>query len=248
MKILIVNAAIIAILFLLVLLFISSEHFRKLIIKFWQFALGVSGGGYNRLKGTAKWVCVKTRFVKIVTANRLTYLRFAIVTTFFVMILYSLWQHYFWVKYLKYVIALDIVAYTTDLFDGAIAELQETVSDRGSWLDNTADKLLCLGNLYFLVSLCQTWSLALWIAFFEISSAAFRFYAHKRGLNLHANKLGKVKLFFQGFGFCFVVSTIPQLTDPGKIILIISVFFAGGSLITHFVQNYKILSGMQNGL
>lgn len=247
MNVLISNIVIVTFLFILVLLIIFSKHFRRLIILFWQFALRVSGGGYDRVKSSVKFFCIKFRLDKLFTADRVTYFRFGVVITFIAYILHSLWRGYPWTQYLKYIVALDIAAYGSDAIDGALAEIHRTVSDRGSWLDNTADKLLCGTNLYFLASLHETWSLIIWIAFFETSLIMLRFYTRFRGLNLQANKLGKAKLLFQGLGFCFIVSMIPQLAGPGKIILIISVFFAGGSLVTHFAQNYKLILGIQRG-
>lgn len=234
------NVVILIAVFSLFFLIFLSRRVRQKGKIFWEFALEKARIGYEKIKSGVKIISVNSRLVDIVSADMLTYARFIISLVLWYYILRTNWQ-----GHLLHILALDIIAYLTDMFDGAIAELKGTKSALGSWIDNIGDKLLAFPNLYFLVKLQNAWSLAIWIFAFDLILIALRIYTATRHLRIEANYLGKAKLFFQGFGFCFVVSSLPLIAPVGKIILVASVFLSAGSLITHILKNYRTLLNLQ---
>jgi CDP-diacylglycerol--glycerol-3-phosphate 3-phosphatidyltransferase len=107
------------------------------------------------------------------------------------------WQWISWVIF--FVIGL------TDILDGKLARSRNTVTELGKFLDPVADKAMVATAMISLSILGRLpWWMTVIILAREIFITFFRLAVIKRGV-IPANRGGKWKAFFQGFGVGFYV-------------------------------------------
>ena len=107
------------------------------------------------------------------------------------------WQWIAWVIF--FLIGL------TDFFDGKLARSRNTVTELGKFLDPVADKAMLATAMISLSLLNRMpWWITTVILAREIFITFFRLAVIKRGV-IPANRGGKWKAFFQGFGVGFYV-------------------------------------------
>jgi len=107
------------------------------------------------------------------------------------------WQWISWVIF--FVIGL------TDILDGKLARSRNTVTELGKFLDPVADKAMVATAMISLSILGRLpWWMTVIILVREIFITFFRLAVIKRGV-IPANRGGKWKAFFQGFGVGFYV-------------------------------------------
>ncbi len=93
----------------------------------------------------------------------------------------------------------------TDIADGNLARSRNTITELGKFLDPVADKVM-IGTAMISLSVLNRlpWWITIVILAREIGITIFRLSIIKRGV-IAANKGGKIKAFFQGFGVGFYV-------------------------------------------
>lgn len=107
------------------------------------------------------------------------------------------WQWIAWVVF--FLIGL------TDIFDGKLARSRNSVTELGKFLDPVADKAMIATAMISLSILDRLpWWITIVILTREIFITFFRLAVIKRGV-IPANRGGKLKAFFQGFGVGFYV-------------------------------------------
>jgi len=107
------------------------------------------------------------------------------------------WQWISWVIF--FLIGL------TDVLDGKLARSRNTVTELGKFLDPVADKAMVATAMISLSVLGRMpWWITVVILAREIFITFFRLAVIKRGV-IPANRGGKLKAFFQGFGVGFYV-------------------------------------------
>jgi len=107
------------------------------------------------------------------------------------------------------ILAWTVIAYVSDVFDGRLARRLGCKSRLGAFLDPLADKLLTAVLLVLLVlrylpaakidSMFKLWlqSLVLVVVLLEAFIAANGIYGCLKGLDVSANKCGKLKVLFE---------------------------------------------------
>ncbi len=123
-------------------------------------------------------------------------------------ILFILWD----IPYNRLIaLAIFIIAFLTDVFDGYIARTRKTVSNFGKLFDPLADKILMIAVL---VSIAYTIN-ALWcwvavgvIWLREIFIALMRRWRAPQGVATEANFYGKTKTFLQALAVCTLLLNI----------------------------------------
>ena len=157
----------------------------------------------------------------------------------------------------NYVISavIFVLAAATDFLDGYIARKYNMVTNLGKFLDPIADKVLVSTALIVLITLPNVlsplWAIAVAVILArELIVSGFRTVAASRNLVLAADKVGKVKTFFQDTaiavllvaaqGFCANMSVCP-ITLVGQILLGIAVVLTIVSGINYIVKNRQVL-------
>ncbi|TRZ56666.1 MAG: CDP-diacylglycerol--glycerol-3-phosphate 3-phosphatidyltransferase [Streptomycetaceae bacterium] len=107
------------------------------------------------------------------------------------------WQYISW--------AVFFTLGLTDIADGNLARSRNTITELGKFLDPVADKVM-IGTAMISLSVLNRlpWWITIVILAREIGITLFRLSIIKRGV-IAANKGGKIKAFFQGFGVGFYV-------------------------------------------
>jgi CDP-diacylglycerol--glycerol-3-phosphate 3-phosphatidyltransferase len=98
----------------------------------------------------------------------------------------------------------------SDILDGNLARSSNSVTELGKFLDPIADKAM-IGTAMISLSILgrMPWWITIVIMGREIGITLFRLAVIKRGV-IAANRGGKVKTFFQGFGVGFYVLPLSQ--------------------------------------
>jgi len=93
----------------------------------------------------------------------------------------------------------------SDILDGKLARSRNSITEFGKFLDPVADKIM-IGTAMISLSLLghMPWWITIVIMSREIGITIFRLAVIKRGV-IPANKGGKIKTMFQGFGVGFYV-------------------------------------------
>lgn len=108
--------------------------------------VGIPEAGYKKLSGVAQWLVRwsigTVPYADRLSANLLTIFRIGAALILWLLILFSDWR-----SRLPLILAINGFSYLTDLFDGAMAQVKNMRSKLGSWLDNSADKLLLFPSL-----------------------------------------------------------------------------------------------------
>lgn len=206
----------------------------------------------------------------IITPNRLTYLRVALIPLFILFF------------YLKGVpgntyIAAGIFAFAaiTDLFDGIIARKYNMVTNMGKFLDPIADKILVSTALILLLTErglfnCVFWGLEISVEAAsssvgyivatvciciimarELMISGFRQVAATTGLVIAADKFGKYKTTFQDIAITVLIVAIGVLEINytvgywfallGFLLLVVATVFTLLSGISYIVKNKQVL-------
>lgn len=107
------------------------------------------------------------------------------------------WQIFSW--------CIFFVLGLSDILDGNLARSRNAVTELGKFLDPIADKAM-IGTAMISLSILGRlpWWMTIVIMSREIGVTLFRLAVIKRGV-IPANKGGKIKAFFQGFGVGFYV-------------------------------------------
>ncbi len=98
----------------------------------------------------------------------------------------------------------------SDILDGNLARSRNTVTELGKFLDPIADKAM-IGTAMISLSILgrMPWWITILIMAREIGITLVRLAVIKRGV-IPANRGGKIKTFFQGFGVGFYVLPLSQ--------------------------------------
>jgi CDP-diacylglycerol--glycerol-3-phosphate 3-phosphatidyltransferase len=98
----------------------------------------------------------------------------------------------------------------TDILDGKLARSRNSITEFGKLLDPIADKAM-IGTAMISLSILGRlpWWMTIVIMAREIGITLYRFAVIDKGV-IPANKGGKIKTFFQGFGVGFYVLPLPE--------------------------------------
>lgn len=157
----------------------------------------------------------------------------------------------------NYVIAAVIfaLAAATDFLDGYIARKYNLVTNLGKFLDPIADKVLVSTALILLLTiqtvLSPLWAIAVAVILArELIVSGFRTVAASRNLVLAADKIGKVKTFFQDVAIItllvgaedfFIEYSLSPIVLAGQILLGIAVILTIISGVNYIVKNRQVL-------
>lgn len=140
--------------------------------------------------------------------------------------------------------AVFVVAYLTDMLDGAYARKHNMVTEFGKLMDPIADKMLSCSALIMLTATGSISPVAsIIIVSREFIISGFRLVAVKSGVVIAANILGKLKTVFQ-----FVAISLILLENPifsllqipfDQIVLWASVVLAIWSAADYIIKNVK---------
>lgn len=146
-------------------------------------------------------------------------------------------------RFILLILSFTIMAYISDLLDGPWARLEmeegkkKLDSNFGSWIDNTADKMICIPSMVFVMYLQRVYWVPIMILLIDCSLIFLRtFIAKRHKIQLRANHYGKLKTWMQGFGICFILANqiIPGMDYVGYNILKFGAILAGlASFIKH---------------
>jgi CDP-diacylglycerol---glycerol-3-phosphate 3-phosphatidyltransferase len=130
--------------------------------------------------------------------NYLTLARIFLVPLLVVVLLTPYTEKWFGISSYVLAIAIFLVATLTDILDGHIARRRKQVSKVGALLDPIADKLLVSAALIVLVekNLAPAWAVVV-ILGREFVVTGLRSVAASEGIIISAQKVGKVKMWFQ---------------------------------------------------
>lgn len=130
--------------------------------------------------------------------NYLTLARIFLVPVLVVVLLTPYAEHWFGISIYAVAIGIFLVATLTDILDGHIARRRKQVSKFGALLDPIADKLLVSAALIVLVEkhLAPAWAVVV-ILGREFVVTGLRSVAASEGIIISAQKVGKVKMWFQ---------------------------------------------------
>jgi len=148
-----------------------------------------------------------------------------------------------------------VLAAATDFLDGYIARKYNLVTNLGKFLDPIADKVLVSTALIVLITLPSVLNAYYAIAISiilgrELIVSGFRTVAASRGLVLAADKVGKVKTFFQDAAIAVLLvaaenffpnATYCPLAITGQVLLIIATLLTIISGINYIVKNKHVL-------
>ena len=111
--------------------------------------------------------------------------------------------------------ALFAIAASTDFFDGYLARRWNAVTNLGSFLDTTADKLLVTGVLIALVEVGRVWSwAAVVIVGRELVIMGLRGLIASSGAVMKPSVWGKLKAILQFVAILFAIWRFPQTIGP----------------------------------
>lgn len=130
--------------------------------------------------------------------NYLSLARIFLVPLLVVILLTPLSENYLGIERYSLAIVIFLVASLTDILDGHLARRRNQVSSLGALLDPVADKLLVSAALIALVELhfVPAWATVI-ILGREFAVTGLRSVAATEGLVIHAQKIGKVKMWAQ---------------------------------------------------
>ena len=176
--------------------------------------------------------------------NKLTILRIIMIPVF-VAVFYVTAIPY------NYIISAVIfaLAAATDFLDGYIARKYNLVTDFGKFLDPIADKVLVSTALIVILSLMNTWYIAVMVAIImarELIISGFRLVAAGKGLVIAADKSGKIKTFFTDITIVVMLISLQVavywLLVVGIVMLGISTLLTIISGVECLVKNRKVIS------
>jgi len=130
--------------------------------------------------------------------NYLTLVRIFLVPLLVVVLLTPYTEKWFGIQSYVLAIAIFLVASFTDILDGHLARRRKQVSKIGALLDPIADKLLVSAALIVLVEkhLAPAWAVVV-ILGREFVVTGLRSVAATEGIVISAQKVGKLKMWFQ---------------------------------------------------
>ncbi|MEZ5308189.1 MAG: CDP-diacylglycerol--glycerol-3-phosphate 3-phosphatidyltransferase [Pyrinomonadaceae bacterium] len=130
--------------------------------------------------------------------NYLTLARIFLVPLLVVVLLTPFSEHWFGIQSYAFAIGIFLAASLTDILDGHLARKRKQVSKFGALLDPIADKLLVSAALIVLVEkhLAPAWTVVV-ILGREFVVTGLRSVAAADGIVISAQKVGKVKMWFQ---------------------------------------------------
>ena len=130
--------------------------------------------------------------------NYLTLLRIFLVPLLVVVLLTPFSEAFLGLESYGLAIAIFLIASLTDILDGHLARRRKQVSKFGALLDPIADKLLVSAALIVLVekNLAPAWAVVI-ILGREFVVTGLRSVAAAEGIVISAQKVGKVKMWFQ---------------------------------------------------
>ncbi len=130
--------------------------------------------------------------------NYLTFARIFLVPLLVVVLLTPFSEHWFGISSYVLAIGIFLVATLTDILDGHLARRRKQVSKFGALLDPIADKLLVSAALIVLVEkhLAPAWAVVV-ILGREFVVTGLRSAAATEGIVISAQKVGKIKMWFQ---------------------------------------------------
>lgn len=130
--------------------------------------------------------------------NYLSLARIFLVPLLVVILLTPLSENYLGIERYSLAICIFLAASLTDILDGHLARKRNQVSSLGALLDPVADKLLVSAALIALVEqhFVPAWAVVI-ILGREFAVTGLRSVAASEGLVIHAQKIGKVKMWAQ---------------------------------------------------
>ncbi len=130
--------------------------------------------------------------------NYLSLARIFLVPLLVVILLTPVSENWLGIERYSLAIAIFLAASLTDILDGHLARRRNQVSNLGALLDPIADKLLVSAALIALVDhhLAPAWAVVV-ILGREFAVTGLRSIAASEGLIIHAQKVGKVKMWAQ---------------------------------------------------
>lgn len=180
--------------------------------------------------------------------NKLTIIRVLMIPVF-VALYYMTFIPYNYI----YAAAVFALAAFTDFLDGYIARKNNLVTNLGKFLDPIADKVLVSTALIVLAANAQAMveyfgaiAVSIIIAR-ELIVSGFRMVAASSGLVLAADKIGKIKTFFQDISVMVLLLSLDLFTDTlamyitGNALLAIAVVLTIYSGVSYIVKNRGVL-------
>lgn len=130
--------------------------------------------------------------------NYLTLIRIFLVPLLVVVLLTPFSEKWFGIQSYALAIGIFLVATITDILDGHLARMRKQVSKFGALLDPIADKILVSAALIVLVekNLAPAWAVVV-ILGREFVVTGLRSAAAAEGIVISAQKVGKIKMWFQ---------------------------------------------------
>lgn len=130
--------------------------------------------------------------------NYLSLIRIFLVPFLVVVLLTPVSENWFGIERHSLAIAIFLAASLTDILDGHLARRRNQVSRLGALLDPVADKLLVSAALIALVEkhMAPAWAVVIIIGR-EFAVTGLRSMAASEGLIIHAQKIGKIKMWAQ---------------------------------------------------
>lgn len=141
---------------------------------------------------------------------------------------------------------LFCIAAVSDFVDGYLARKYNQITTLGIYIDSLADKFLVLFLIILFVekAMIPAW-FAILILFREIAVTSFRDFAHRKGVSLPAEKIGKLKAVCQfigiGFGLLFLV--VGGEGEYGDVLYGACVGFLVGATVLAYVSMVRIVGG-----
>lgn len=221
----------------------------KIFIRVLDDGSHVIGYVYKADTGTMLKLLRKTRpwpIFKWITADFLTIGRLIIAVTNIFLFIIGL-TYIGLPDVLPIMLGLTILAYATDYFDGKYARLEieegtkQPDSNFGSFIDNMADKAICIPSMFFVMRLIHHYTVPIIIIVIDFALSILRIViARKYKISLRANHYGKFKTWIQGIGISFVLAgnMVPGFGTVGYVILFGAIFIGILSFLKHYRNVY----------
>lgn len=167
------------------------------------------------------------------TANKLTFLRIALIPVFLLLLYLGFSGANWWA------LAVFIAASLTDTLDGYVARHYDQVTNMGKFMDPLADKMLVLAAMCWFVQNGQMtgWVLAV-VLLREFAVSGLRLLAVEQGRVIAAAWSGKVKTFLTMVCLCFMLGfNVGWLNLVCQLLILIVTLYSG---IEYCVKNRDV--------
>jgi CDP-diacylglycerol--glycerol-3-phosphate 3-phosphatidyltransferase len=148
----------------------------------------------DKMRDEVLFLFIKPFWPRIITPNRLTYVRI-LIGTYLAALLF-----YFHLTSHALIVVLFCAGAVTDMLDGSVARGLRLETDLGAMLDSFADRILILPiGIYSLIGTHPR--LLATILVFELVNLTVSWYARARRMPAESNIFGKIKMVLQSIVF-----------------------------------------------